>query len=116
MLEKFECRSCGSPELGYQKYVKFMTPVTLQENGNVEYGISQYDEDDYLAILNGFICTSCGSLVKHCGVRMETERQLVDYLTMDPQVRQQQQSEYDELVDAQSYEQEQANMSALMES
>ncbi len=104
---QFECRECGAHELSYQKYVKCITPVSLQENGHVEYNQSIFDEDDYLATLNGFVCRSCGSLVEHCGVRMETEKQLVDYLTMDPQVREQQQSEYDELLDAQICAQEQ---------
>ncbi len=102
---QFECRECGAHELGYQKYAKCIAPVSLQENGHMEYGISQYDEDDYMAILNGFACRSCGSLVEHCGFRMETEKELSDYLSMDPDVRQQQQSEYDECVDAQSSEQ-----------
>ncbi len=103
---QFTCHECGANDMRYHKYVKFMTPVSLQENGHMEYGISQYDEDDSLAILNGFACRVCGSLVEHCGFRMETERQLIDYLTMDPQVREQQQSEHDELVDAKSSEQE----------
>ncbi len=38
---------------------------------------------------------------------METEQQLIDYLTMDPSDRQQQQQEYDELLDAQICAQEQ---------
>ena len=104
---EFTCRECGAQELSYLKYVKCTTPVSLQDNGHVEYNQSIIDEDDYLATLNGFACRPCGSLVKHCGFRMETEKQLIDYLTMDPSDRQQQQQEYDELLDAQICAQEQ---------
>ncbi len=99
---QFECRSCGSPEFSYHKYVKCVTPVSLQENGHMEYGQSIFDEDDYLTILNGFACTSCGSLIEHCGIRIQTEKELLDYLSMNPDVRQQQQSEYEEHMSAQS--------------
>ena len=81
---QFTCRECGSDKLSYLKYVKCITPVSINKNGHIEYGQSIIDEDDYLATLNGFACKSCGSLIEHCGVRMESERQLVDYLTMDP--------------------------------
>lgn len=108
MLEKFECKSCGSDELGYQKHTKCMTPVSLSENGLGEYGQSIFDEDDYLTILNGFACTSCGSLIEHCSFRIQTEKELIDYLSMDPDVRQQQQSEYEELLSDQSYQERDA--------
>ena len=104
---EFTCQKCGADKLSYQKYVKCTTPVSLLENSNVEYGQSIIDEDDYLATLNGFACKSCGGFIKHCGVRMESERQLVDYLTMDPSGRKQQQQEYEELIEAQIYAQEQ---------
>lgn len=118
---KFECRECGGGELGYQKYVKCMTPVTIKNDNNLEYGQSVIDEDDYLATLNGFSCSACETLIEHCGVRVETEKELLDYLTMDPDVREKELAEYEELLDAQISAQEQkekelANMSAIMES
>ncbi len=105
---QFTCRECGAHELGYQKHTKCMTPVSLSENGHMEYGQSIFDEDDYLTILNGFACTSCGSLIEHCGIRIQTEKELIDYLSMDPDVRQQQQSEYEELLSDQSYQERDA--------
>ena len=104
---KFECRQCGGNELGYLKYVKCTTPVLLKENGHVEYNQAIINEDDYLATLNGFACKTCGSLIEHCGVRLETEKQLIDYLTMEPFDRQHQQQEHEELVEAQMFAQEQ---------
>jgi hypothetical protein len=104
---QFTCQKCGDHELSYQKYAKCLTPVTVKNNNNLEYSQSMIDEDDYLAIQNGFACRSCGSLIEHCGVRMETEKQLIDYLTMEPFGRQRQQQEYEELMIAESDEQEQ---------
>ena len=118
---QFTCQKCGDHELGYQKYVKCVMPVTIKNDNNLEYDLSIIDEDDYLAILNSFACGACGSLVEHCGIRMETEKQLIDYLTMEPDLREKEQAEYQELIDAQIDAQEQKeneleNMSAIEES
>ena len=104
---EFECCKCESNELAYQKYVKCITPVSVQENSHIEYGLSIYDEDDYLAVSNGFCCADCGHLIEHCGIRMETEKALLDYLTMYPNLRDRQQSNYDEQLEAQIVAQEQ---------
>jgi len=93
---KFVCRECSGNELGYQKYVKCITPVTIQEDGQMEYKSSIFDEDDYLAVSNGFCCKGCGHLLEHCGFRMETEKDIFNYFTMDPELREQEQQEYDE--------------------
>ena len=77
---EFECCECKSNQLAYQKYVKCLTPVSLQENGHIEYGPSSYDEDDYLAVSNGFLCADCGHMVEHCGCHFEAEKDLLDYL------------------------------------
>jgi len=98
---KFKCRECGGEELGYQKYVKCITPVSLQENNNIEYGQSKFDEDDYLISQNGFICMDCESDVEHCGYIIQLEKELLDYLTMDPVLRDKEQAEYDEQLIAQ---------------
>jgi len=118
---EFTCRECGAHELGYQKYAKCTNPVFLQENGNMEYGISQYDEDDYLCADDCFICLNCKSFVEYCGFRIETEKQLLDYLAMAPQIREKEEMEHKALMSDQIYaqeqkEKEQADMSALLES
>lgn len=107
MKVKFKCSKCRSNRLGYQKYVKCITPVSVQKNGQLEYGLSEIDEDDYLAAFNGFCCLDCEHLVMHCGVRIETERDLLDYLTMDPEVRSKEQKEYEEIIAAYAAEQDQ---------
>jgi hypothetical protein len=111
---QFTCQKCGDHELSYQKYAKCLTPVTVKNNNNLEYGQSVIDEDDYLAIQNGFICGSCGSLVEHRGIRMETEKQLISYMTLDPGVRENEQAEYEELIDAQVSDQEQKEKELAM--
>lgn len=93
---RFKCEKCGSNKLGYKKYSKCITPVSLQKNSNFEYGESEFDEDNYLISQNGFICMDCKSEVEHCGIRMATEKQLLDYLSMDPDVRNKEQAEYED--------------------
>ncbi len=104
---QFNCEKCRSNELGYQKYVKCVIPVSLQESGHMEYGLPNYDEDDYLATLNGFMCKACGSFVEHCGYKMVGEKEFKQYLTVDPEVRVKEQHDYEEVLCAQSNEQEQ---------
>ena len=99
---EFVCSNCGSNKLGYKKYVKCITPVSLQENGQFEYSQSNIDEDDYIWADNGFICLDCESFVEHCGCRFETEKEFCDYLTMDPELREKQQNDYDEQLNAQA--------------
>jgi len=106
MSLEFECRECGGNEFGYQKYAKCITPAKLQKNNNIKYGQSVFDEDDYLIAENTFVCVSCGGYVEHCGFRMESEKDLLGYLTVDPEVRDKEQSEYDECLKAQADDQE----------
>ncbi len=111
---QFTCQKCGDHELSYQKYVKCVMPVSIMDDNNLEYDLSITDEVDCLAIMNGFACGSCGSLVEHRGIRMETEKELIDYLTMDPGVREKEQAEYDQLIDAQIEAQEQKEKELAM--
>ena len=104
---EFKCWKCGSNKLAYQKYVRCITPLSLRENGQIEYRQSKFDEEDYLAVLNGFCCAECGLLIEHCGFRIETEQELFDYLSMNPKIREQEQKEYEENLIAQIAQDEQ---------
>ena len=104
---QFTCRECGSHELGYHKYAKCITPVTLQEKGHLEYGLSEIDENDYLCADNCFICLNCKAFVSHCGYKMEIERELIDYLNMDVNIRKKEEKEYEEYIAAVISDQEQ---------
>ena len=106
-MRKFECSECGSNELGYQKYVMCITPVIIKDGGQFEYGQSEFDEDDYIWAENGFICMNCKGLVEYCGCNVETEKDLIDYLTTDSKLLEQQEKDYESYVDAQVSTQEQ---------
>ena len=110
---EFTCSECGSHELGYQQYVKAVSPVEIHEDGSMEYKQSQFDENDSLAVSNGFCCLKCGELIKHCGCRMETEGELRTYLTKAPETREQQQKEYDRIEEAQMEHEEQKEKQPL---
>jgi len=99
MKFRFECQICGGHELGYQKYAKCITPVSLQEDGHIEYASSLFDEDDYIFADNTFICMNCKAYIVHCGYRMISEKDLLDYLELDPDVRDKQQQEHQEQLD-----------------
>ena len=93
---KFKCSQCGSSELGYQKYIKCLTPVTIKEEGLFEYGPSEINEDDYYLCRDyGFICWGCKSLIKHCGDTFKAENILVNFLTADPEFVEAQQQVYE---------------------
>lgn len=91
---EFKCRECGSSELGYQKYVKCLTPVSIKDNGPMEYGLSEIDEDDSLSAEHGFVCMNCKCRVEHCGFQFETEQQLFYYLEIGPEDRARQHQDY----------------------
>ena len=97
---RFECPACGCNELAYQVYAKCITKVELKDDGNIEYGQSKFDPDDYLCTENTFLCANCESYVEHCSFRMETEKELLDYLNMDPEIRKKEQAEYEESLNA----------------
>ena len=99
-MVQFECRECSSSQLGYQKYVKCLTPVSINDDGQMEYGLSEVDEDDYLYADNCFICMNCKGRVDHCGYKFEIEADLLNYLSMDPDVLKKEQREHEENLDA----------------
>ena len=71
------------------------------------YKSSLIDEDDYLAVSNGFCCNDCGDLIEHCGVNIEVEKDLLDYFATDPELLEQQEKDYEAHIDAQASTQEQ---------
>ena len=103
----FNCKNCGSSKLSYQKFVKCITPIEIKEDKTVFYKSSKIDEDDYLVTSNGFCCADCNHLIDHCGCHLETEKELVNYLTLDPVLRDQQEQDYHAYIDAQGSTQEQ---------
>lgn len=98
---KFECKKCGSNKLGYQKGVLCISPVAIQSDNHIEYSQFKMGEDDSLCIENSFLCVDCNNPVSHCGCTMETEKQLLAYLTKSPEVRATEQQDYEERLKAQ---------------
>ena len=100
MLNQFTCSKCNSTNLAYRKYAGCTTPTIPHQDGRFEYLPSIYDEDDYIGVLHGFGCADCNTLIEHCGVPLQTEKDLIIYLSMDPADREQQQEDYDKLQSA----------------
>ena len=80
-MEKFVCSKCGSSELGYAKYVRHITPVTVNN------GVFHYDslsarivEEDMLNVSRGFCCFECGQFLWDCG-EIQKESDLLCYLS-----------------------------------
>jgi len=103
----FTCTYCGSNNLGYQKYVKCVTPVETEVDGTLVYLPSLFDEEDSIYPVRGFMCLDCGEYITHCGLHMETEDELESYYALDPQERDRQQREHDEVSEAIAESQEQ---------
>ena len=81
---EFKCWACGSNKLAYQKYAKCLTPVRATDDGDFLYFDILVEEDECLAVLNGFCCQDCGSFLEYSGCRVETEKQLQCYLENAP--------------------------------
>lgn len=104
---QFTCRECGFHDLGYQKYVKCITPVTIRDNQIIESDSSIIDKDDFIWNENGYVCLYCEASVEHCGDPVETEADLLSYLALDPKIREEQQREHDAMVAQMAEEEEQ---------
>lgn len=118
-VNNFKCRDCGSTNLGYQKWVEAVMPVQIHEDGHIEYHQAVIDEDNDLGGVCGFICMDCKDELSFCGCRIQTEEELISYLTLDPADREEQEKEYQETLEAEIdrdlEEQELINESYLVE-
>jgi hypothetical protein len=110
---KFTCSKCGSNRLAFHEYVKSITPAEFMSCGKLYYTPATIDEDDFMPEARGFRCRDCGHMLERCGHQITMEKELFDYLSMDPVVREKEQGEYDEHLkvvideqDAQESEQE----------
>jgi hypothetical protein len=95
-MNKYKCEKCGCEKLSYQKYVKCLSDVDIDENGQIHYGQSIIDEDNYVGAEFGYVCGSCGSRLSHGFNWLETEEELIQYLTTAPEVLAEQQRQFDE--------------------
>lgn len=105
-MEEFACIECDSRRLAYQKYVKHVTPVFQDENGNCEYLPPRIDEDDFAGTGYGFVCWDCGHPLEHAGCWIQTEEELRDYLNMDMWLRIHEENLYEDRIALEEWDQQ----------
>ena len=92
----YKCKKCGCSELDYEKWINCRLPVSEQNDGHIEYGSSQIDEENELVALSGFVCRDCGHRLSYRGCNIETERELLDYLSIDKEIREENEKLYEQ--------------------
>ena len=105
MVRKFKCKKCGCEEVAYQKYVKCVSHIKL-ENESLVYEEGQVSEDDHLPVEYGYICRECGLPVRHAGRWLQSEDELMTYLTRDPQILAEEERLYEAYAAAMAEEQD----------
>lgn len=83
LSNKFVCKECGSGELAFHAYVKCLIPVVLKEDRSLEYLESVVDSDDYIQNTGYFCCFHCGSHVGDHTNHLQTEQELLEYLSSE---------------------------------
>ena len=104
-MRNFKCVRCGSKELAYQKYAKHVSPVNLQK-GSLVYEEGRTNEDDHLPVECGYICRECGLPVRHAGRWLQSEDELITYLTADPEILAEEERLYEAYAAAMAEEQD----------
>lgn len=104
----FKCERCGSSKLAYRKFVSCITPIQILEDETIYYSPSIINEDHSLGVNYGFCCADCGTMIYHRNDPLETEGELMWYLSLSEDERQRQENEYFEQIRAQQdYEEQQ---------
>ncbi len=107
-MRNFQCSKCNSSKLSYQQYVKCTMPVQIQHDGTIYYSPSIINEDHSLGVNYGFCCADCGTMIYHRSDPLQTEGELIWYLSLSEDERQRQENEYFEQIRAQQdYEEQQ---------
>ena len=83
MSIKFECKECGSGELAFSRYAKCLIPVVIIDDGQLEFLESIVDSDDYIDNEDYFCCFDCGSHVGDHTDPLQTEQELLEYLSSE---------------------------------
>lgn len=79
-IHPFKCVQCGSDKLVFHKHVRCQMPVEVGTNGRLEYGLTEYYEDDWFVIGNYFGCENGHRVVDDEGAEAETEEQMLWHL------------------------------------
>lgn len=83
----FKCLKCGSTNMGYQKWVESCSPAVIDSEGHVEYKMAIVDKDNELGAVDGFVCMDCKDTLCLRGSQVETEGELIFYLSLTPEER-----------------------------
>ena len=97
---EFHCTECSSIRLGYQQWVESVSPVVIDSEGHVKYREAVVDTDNELGAVGGYVCGDCKHPLSFCGCRIETEAELISYLSLDPANKEEQEQQYQEEVAA----------------
>ena len=103
----FTCKNCGGHKLSYQTYVSSESPLTFDSRVFVCYEQSRINEEDEAVGLSGYVCGICRHPLYHCGFRIENEKELFNLLIMGSDKREQEEKEYQGLLDEEARFEEQ---------
>jgi hypothetical protein len=86
---KFQCLSCGSTELSYEKWVRCREKVLHRPDGHIEYNDQQINDNEVCRFGRGYTCTCCGKPLMLYRDVLATEDELEEYLglTMEERVQ-----------------------------
>ena len=81
MSTSFKCKECGSGGLAFSRYAKCLIPVVITNDGQLEFLEAVVNSDDYIDDEDYFCCFECGSRVGDHTDHLQTEQELLDYLS-----------------------------------
>ena len=83
-MGKFVCLKCGSvgSELVFEKWVHSEEKVIIHDDGHIEYGVAEVDEENELGAMSGYKCGVCGHYLSLYGSHVDNESDLKYYLSM----------------------------------
>lgn len=82
-MNQFRCQHCGSNDLAYVQYVRQITPVDVDQNGNLIYLYPMINDDNTIVTEQGYCCGECGQMLEHHTLEIRTEKELVNYLNAE---------------------------------
>jgi len=85
-MYQFQCLYCSSHEVEFEKWINSRQKVTVHPDGRIEKGPQRLDANNSLGAQYGYVCKKCGRSVHLGPDEIQTEEELKDYLTMDPEV------------------------------
>ena len=100
-LNEYICPKCGKNILAYQKWVQSKEELIIHGNGHIEYAEAVIDPDHELKYCNGYICQNCDKPLFYYGSLISTERDLITYLMLDQEEREEDERTYQALVQEQ---------------